>query len=182
MGEPLTEESQAVVDGLGNYTLHYTHLDQHKLATQHVEARLQALEARVRAAENKCEALGNSARAVFMGDVCIKASDGSSYPALKETLVAASAFFKARLTGTGAEMNDGEAVLTIDAKPEALRALIFELHMPGFGPSVEQSVAFEVLQLIELLGGPADTADTEASANDAMSKAIARFTTDSAPT
>ena len=99
--------------------------------------------------------------------------DGSLCPARKSTLIAASAYFKTRLEATGAELGDDEGVVSLDATREAVRALMLELHLPGCTDriSLSQSLAFEVLELVAMLGGPADVPGT-AELDNPMGKIV----------
>ena len=136
-------------------------------ATQNEKSQLAADSA------HKISALGDAARQLlFDPDVMVKSTvDGSLCPARKSTLIAASAYFQTRLEGTGVELGDDEGVVSLEATPEAVRALMLELHLPGCTDraSLGQSLAFEVLKLVATLLGPADVPGT-AELDNPMSK------------
>ena len=180
----LSPGSAALIANLGGYPQRVAHEQNHRRAVQAVQERLVQLEAQLAAVEDekrqlaadsahKISALADAARQLlFDHDVMVKSTvDGSLCPARKSTLIAASAYFQTRLEATGAELGDDEGVVSLDATPEAVRELMLELHLPGCTDraSLGQSLAFEVLQLVAMLGGPADVPGT-AELDNPMSK------------
>ncbi|EOD22846.1 hypothetical protein EMIHUDRAFT_447697 [Emiliania huxleyi CCMP1516] len=174
----LSPGSAALVANLGGYPQRVAHEQNHRRAVQAVQERLVQLEAQLAAVEDekrqlaadsahKISALADAARQLlFDHDVMVKSTvDGSQCPARKATLSAASAYFQTRLEATGAELGDDEGVVSLDATREAVRALMLELHLPGCTDcaSFGQSLAFEVLELVAMLGGPADSSDLDSS-------------------
>ena len=144
-----------------------------------------------RADEKLQQVLDRTNKLLYEHDVMIRATtNGRLTPALTETLVPASNFFKARLSGPYHTVIAGQGTPIVDiddANPSAINALMHELHLPGAtdASSIPPVVAFEVLQLIDRLGGPApptsDAVQTGTTAstppNDLMRRAGGVFCT-----
>ena len=115
---------------------------------------------------------------MFEGDLLVKSYGGSLCPARKDTLIAASQYFKNLLTlNYSSQQLEGQQVVSLEASREAVRALVLELHIPYCTDhsKITQALAFEVLDLVEMMRGP----DPEAvpSAGEATDTSMRRVAT-----
>ena len=161
-----------LIEALGRYPQRVAHELEHRRAVAAVQAQLakyrqqvrkleEAKSQQVRASQAQIARINDAAhQLIFEGDVMVKSPDGSLCPANKAVLLASSRYFKARLDSAGAEMQDAQSVISLEATRDAVRTLMMELHLPrSTDPSkIDQAVAFEVLGLVQMMGGPEDPA------------------------
>ena len=161
-----------LIKAFGRYQQRVANESEHRRAVAAVEARLgeyrqqvrgleQAKADQVLVSQGQIARINEAAhRLIVEGDVMVRSSDGSLCPANKAVLIASSRYFQARLDSTGAEMQDAQSEISLDATRDAVRALLMELHLPDSTnlAKINQAVAFEVLQLVQMMGGPEDPA------------------------
>jgi len=161
-----------VIEAFGLYQQRVANQAEHQRAVTAAEARLGEYRQQVRGleqakADQALVSQGQIARfneaahrLIVEGDVMVRSSDGSLCPANKAVLISSSRYFQARLNSTGADMQDAQSVISLDATRDAVRALLMELHLPGSTnlAKINQAVAFEVLGLVQMMGGPEDPA------------------------
>ena len=161
-----------LIKAFGRYQQRVANESEHRRAVTAVEARLgeyrqqvrgleQAKADQVLVSQGQIARINEAAhRLIVEGDVMVRSSDGSLCPANKAVLIASSRYFQARLDSTGADMQDAQSEISLDATRDAVRALLMELHLPDSTnlAKINQAVAFEVLQLVQMMGGPEDPA------------------------
>ena len=161
-----------LIEALLHYPQRVAHELEHRRAVAAVQEQLakyrqqvrkleEAKSQQVRASQAQIARINDAAhQLIFESDVMIKSSDGSLCPANKAILLTSSRYFKARLDSAGAEMQDAQSVISLEATRDAVRTLMMELHLPhSTDPAkVDQAVAFEVLGLVQMMGGPEDPA------------------------
>ena len=184
-----------LIHAFGRYQQRVAHEAEHRRAVAAAEARLgeyrqqvrgleQAKADQVLVSQGQIARINEAAhRLIVEGDVMVRSSDGSLCPANKAVLIASSRYFQARLDSTGAEMQDAQSEISLDATRDAVRALLMELHLPDSTnlAKINQAVAFEVLQLVQMMGGPVDPASEPQAAMARIAGLFAAAFVENAP-